>query len=47
MIKFDIIKSMYVKSLARERIEKGERELFEINSGVRRGCVVFSRLFII
>ena len=36
----NVIKSMYVKSLACIRVKGGESKCFRIDSGVRQGCIM-------
>ena len=39
------IKSMYVNILACVRVKRGESECFRIDSGVRHGCIMSSKVF--
>ena len=39
------IKSTYVNSIARVRLKGGENEGFRINNGMRKSCIMFTRLF--
>ena len=40
-----VIKSMYVDSLACVRVKGSESERFEIDRGVKQGCIMFPWLF--